>query len=84
MIFVWRVASHPEYDTRSLAKIEYHLKCTECGAASVYTTEQLQRFVRKGQIVEVPMQVRRFPCSKCGKIAALCYPGVTDAQPPPP
>lgn len=77
---VYRIVSHPMYDKRVLADISYNLKCTECGAGSTYTTKELEKFVSKGKIVEVPMQVRRFPCSKCGKIAALSYPGVTDAS----
>jgi predicted RNA-binding Zn-ribbon protein involved in translation (DUF1610 family) len=73
--FVFRLKSSTGYDIHSLDKIPQHLKCLECGAESTYSNDQLKDFVRAGKIAEVQYQVRRFPCSKCGKIAAVAALG---------
>lgn len=78
VFLVFRMKSSTSYDTRSLDHIVYPMHCTSCGASSSYTTAELKEFVRAGKIQEVPMQVRRFPCPQCGKIAAVSYPGVSD------
>lgn len=76
----FRTSGHAEYDKKSLSKISYSLTCTSCNATFSYTTAQMEKFVREGKIVEVPMQVRRFPCVKCGKITAVSYPGNPEAS----
>lgn len=77
---VFRLASSTGYDTSQLDKIVYPMHCTACGADSSYTSAELKKFVRQGRIEEVQYQVRRFPCPKCSKIAAVSYPGGADAD----
>lgn len=77
---VFRLTTQASPEVHGLDEITYDMQCTDCNATSVYTTKELKQFVKSGKIVEVEYQVRRFPCPKCGKIAAVSYPGNPEAN----